>query len=190
MGKRTVELRNVDVEEQQQLRQLAKSRTKPARLVQRAQVIVSLLDVPDLSASQASRLVGFKTDISGANWVKRFNQEGIDGLDDKPRSGKPPTHPTGVKSQLISLALQKPASLGYPFQLWTLNRLQTVFLERQSIHLSDSTIWTWLENEGLNWKRQQSWFRDADQHDPEFVEKRGPSFVPTSPPPNAPERSV
>jgi len=190
MGKRKIELRNVDREEEQQLRQLAKSRTKPARLVQRAQVIVSMLDTPNLSASQASRGAGFKTDISGASWVKRFNEEGIVGLDDKPRSGKPPTHPPQVKGQLISLALQKPTSLGYPFQLWTLNRLQTAFLERQSIHLSDSTIWTWLENEGLNWKRQQSWFHDADKHDPDFVEKRGPSFGLTSLLPHAPEPSV
>ena len=66
-------------------------------------------------------------------------------------------------------------TLGYPFELWTLERLQRAFEERQQVHLSDSTIWEWLEAEGLEWKRQQSWFHNAEKHDPEFVEKRGAS---------------
>ena len=61
----------------------------------------------------------------------------------------------------------------YPFELWTLERLQRAFKERQGVHLSDSTIWTWMEEEGFQWKRQQNWFHEAEQHDPEFVEKRG-----------------
>jgi transposase len=81
-----------------------------------------------------------------------------------------------VRSALISLAVQKPASLGLPFALWTLERLQTAFYQRHGVHLSDSTIWTWLADEGLHWKRQQSWGHDAPRHDPAFVAKRGPSF--------------
>ena len=60
---------------------------------------------------------------------------------------------------MIDLALQKPRSLGYPFEVWTLGRLQTAFTEKTGIHLSDSTIWEWLKEEGLRWKCQQSWFR-------------------------------
>ena len=89
------------------------------------------------------------------------------------RPGRPPIHSQEVRGSLISLALQKPRSLGYPFELWTLERLQTAFRERHDTHLSDSTIWTWMDEEGFKWKRQQSWFHDAERHDPEFVEKRG-----------------
>jgi hypothetical protein len=32
-----------------------------------------------------------------------------------------------------------------------------------------------MEAEGFEWKRQQSWFHEAEKHDPEFVEKRGAS---------------
>jgi transposase len=52
-------------------------------------------------------------------------------------------------------------------------RKLTAFKERHGVHLSDSTIWTWMDEEGFQWKRQQSWFHDAEKHDPEFVEKRG-----------------
>ena len=78
-----------------------------------------------------------------------------------------------VRSKLIDLALQKPKSLGYPFELWSLKRVQITFKQRAGIHLSDSTIWNWLKAEGLCWKRQQSWFHDAEKQDDQFVEKKG-----------------
>lgn len=173
MGKRVHYVRAVSGAEEHQLRILANSRTQPHRYVQRAQLIVNLLDDSQLTASKAAMRAGFKTGVSGAQWVKRFNDEGIEGLTDKPRSGAPKTHTIQIRSKLIDLAMQKPSSLGYPFELWTLIRMQTVFKQREGVYLSDSTIWNWLKEEGLNWKRQQSWFHDAEKQDDEFVEKRG-----------------
>lgn len=169
-----IQLRTVTEEESQQLRKLAASRTAPMRSVQRAQIIVSLLDEPRLTASEAGLRAGYTSRQVGPLWVKRFNAAGLAGLVDEPRAGRPPTHSEEVRSKLIALALQKPRSLGYPFELWTLERLQTAFMKRENVHLSDSTIWTWMENEGFCWKRQQSWFHEAEKHDSEFVEKRGP----------------
>ncbi len=137
MGKRIHYLREVSETEGQQLRTLAHSRTQPHQLVQRANLIVNMID---LTASKAAKQAGFKTGVSGAYWVKRFNEDGIEGLADKLRSGKPKTHSIEVRSQLIDLALQKPQSLGYPFELWTLIRLQIAFKQRGGAHLSDSTI--------------------------------------------------
>jgi transposase len=141
---------------------------------ERARIVVAMLDDPDLSASEAGLRAGYKTDVSGVAWVRRFNAEGIAGLEDRPRSGRKPTHSQETRSALISLALQKPSSLGYPFELWTLERLQEAFKERQGVHLASSTIWTWMDEEGFEWKRQQSWFHEVEKHDPQFVEKRGP----------------
>jgi transposase len=143
------------------------------RLVQRAKLIEALSQDPKLPATEAGLQVGFKGKASGVQWVKRFNSEGVDGLEDQPRSGRPACHSETVRSQLIDLAVQKPPSLGYPFKLWTLARLQEALEERYGHHLSRSTIWEWLTAEDLHWKRQQSWFHNAEKHDPEFVEKRG-----------------
>lgn len=109
----------------------------------------------------------------GIELVKRFNEKGVAGLMDAERSGRPATHSQEVRSTLLDLALQKPRSLGYPFELWTLERLQRAFQERQGVHLSDSTIWTWVEAEGFRWRKQESWFHGPEKHDPEFVQKRG-----------------
>jgi transposase len=170
-----IRLRELSKEERTEIARLAKSRIEPAGLVKRAWVIQMMVEGPTLAPSQAGRKAGFTSDSSGIAWVKRFNAEGIAGLKDRERPGRPRTHSEEVRSQLISLALQKPRSLGYPHELWTLERLQTAFGERHGIHLSDSTIWTWLDEEGLKWKRQQSWFHDVEKHDPEFAEKRGAS---------------
>ena len=111
----------------------------------------------------------------GIQWVKRFNEKGVAGLLDKERSGCPLTHSQATRSALLDLALQRPSNIGYPFALWTLERLQRTFKERHGVHLSDSTIWTWVEAEGFRWRKQESWFHEAEKHDPEFAEKRGSS---------------
>ena len=175
-----IRLRALTTEEKAEIQRLAASRKEPIRLVQRAQIIAAMLEEPDLTACEAALRAGYRSEGIGPMWVKRFNAEGLAGLEDRPRSGRKPTHSQEVRSALISLAIQKPRSLGYPFELWTLERLQKAFKGRQGVHLSDrrcgetaSTIWTWMDEEGFKWKRQQSWFHEAERHDPEFVEKRG-----------------
>lgn len=129
MGRRLHHIREVNDEENTELRRLTSSRTEPYRMVQRAKLIVSMLDDKKLTATPTSQQAGFKSNNSGACWIKRFNEDGIQGLLDKPKSGKPRVHSDEVRGQLIDLAFQKPRSLGYPFELWTLKRLQTAFKE-------------------------------------------------------------
>jgi transposase len=173
--RKPIKLRTLTAEEVTEVKRLASSRKEPIRLVQRARIIDYMLEDDSLYASEAGQKAGYGSVVSGPIWVHRFNEKGVAGLEDQPRPGRKPTYGQDVHSQLVSLATQKPRSLGYPFELWTLERLQTAFQERQGIHLSDSTIWEWLDAEGLVWKRQQSWFHEAEKHDPEFVEKRGAS---------------
>ena len=174
-----VKLRTLTAEEVTEIKRLASSRKEPIRLVQRARILAYMMEDANLYASEAGLEAGFSSTVTGPVWVHRFNEKGLEGLEDQPRGGRKPTYGAEVHSQLVSLATQKPKSLGYPFELWTLERLQSAFQERQGIHLSDSTIWEWLAAEGLEWKRQQSWFHEAEKHDPEFVEKRGVSSLRT-----------
>jgi transposase len=167
-----IALRAVTAEEKSEIERLAKAHSEPMRRVMRARVVAALLAEPGLPATEAGVRAGL-SGVTGVKWVTRFNAKGLAGLEDEPRPGRPPTHDEQVRSHLIDLALQKPSSLGEPYALWTLGRLQRAFKERYGLHLSDSTIWTWLDEEGVQWKRQQSWFHEAEQHDPEFAEKRG-----------------
>jgi len=170
-----VKLRTLTAEEVTEIKRLASSRKEPIRLVQRARIIANMVADQTLYATEAGLKAGFASAVTGPTWVRRFNEKGIAGLEDQPRPGRTPTYGDEIHSQLVGLATQKPKTLGYPFALWTLERLQIAFQERYGLHLSDSTIWEWLAAEGLQWKRQESWFHDAQKHDPEFVEKRGAS---------------
>jgi transposase len=172
MPKRT-RLRALTTDERAEIQRLAASRKESIRLIQRARIIAAMAEDPELTATEAGFRAGFRSNVIGSKWVQRFNEEGLAGLEDRPRPGRKPTHSQEVRSAIISLALQKPRSLGYPFELWTLERLQRAFKERQGIHLSDSTIWTCMDEEGFKWKRQQSWFHEVEKHDAKFVEKRG-----------------
>ena len=148
-----IRLRILTTEEEAEIRRIANSRKEPIRLVQRARVIEAILDDPSIPPSRTGEFAGFKGAPRGIHWVNRFNEAGLSGLLDGERSGRPPTHGQEIRSALLDLARQKPRNLGYPFVLWTLERLQSAFKERQGVHLLDSTIWTWVEEEGFRWRK-------------------------------------
>ena len=114
--RKAVKLRTLTTEEEAEIRRLTASRKEPHNLVQRAKVIVALLDNPGLYATQAGLQAGFLAEQAGITWVRRFNAEGPAGLKDKPKPGRPPTHDQSVRSALIALARQKPESLGISIQ--------------------------------------------------------------------------
>ena len=108
-----IHLRTLTAEEKAEIRRLAASRKESVRLVQRASIIAAMMEDPDLTAGEAGLRVGCRSVAMGPMWVQRFNQEGLAGLEDQPRSGRKRTHSQAVRSVVISLALQKPRSLGY-----------------------------------------------------------------------------
>ena len=112
-------------------------------------------------------------------WLKRFNAEGLLGLADLPRSGKPPTYTQEQVGEVIAAAFTNPQSLGLPFGCWTLDRLEAYLNEEQDIPIKRSRIGEILLAEGLRWRGQETWY--GERVDPEFAENRGPSRGSTHP---------
>jgi transposase len=106
-------------------------------------------------------------------WVVRFNQGGLKGLEDEPRPGRSPTYTAEQVGEVIAAALTDPQTLGLPFASWTLDRLATYLLGGKGIAMKRSRIDEILLAEGLRWRRQETWF--GKRVDPEFAEKRGAS---------------
>jgi transposase len=169
-----LKVRTLTAEEARELKRLAGSRTAPHRVVQRAQILWASAQGETIPV--IARQVGLSAFRVRA-WIHRFHRHGLAGLADAPRAGRPRRHDEAVRGQVIALARTKPRSLGYPFALWTLVRLQQALQERHGLGVTSATIWKWLQAEGLVWKRQQSWFHVTV--DAAFVEKRGPSSGPT-----------
>ena len=92
-----------------------------ARIVRRAQMI--RLSAEGRIASQIAAL----WDVTGEavrRTIHRFNAEGISGLADKPRKGRPPKKTDRYVGLLKEAVQANPRDLGYPFSNWTLERLR------------------------------------------------------------------
>jgi transposase len=105
-------------------------------------------------------------------WCRRFLDEGIDGLLDKPRPGCPGSFTPEQRSLVIQSALTPPTALKLPFGEWTLQRLAD-YLHTRGVGMSASRVGELLREEGLRWHTQESWYGKGEVVAPDFVEKRG-----------------
>jgi len=165
-----VTLRELTPEERQAVDELARARTAPARLVDRARIIQAA--AAGQSAGQVAARLGCSRPTVYC-WVRRFNDGGLAALEDRPRSGHPHTYDADQRASVVAAALTDPKGLGLPFGCWTLDRLQAYLNERVGIPIKRSRINEILLEEGLRWRKDESWF--GERVDPQFAEKRGPS---------------
>jgi transposase len=163
-----IKLRTLTEIEKAAIEKLARSRTAAAREVEWARMI--------LLASNGKRVdaIAEELELSAATvrtWLKRFNRDGLDGLNDLTRSGRPATYNSEQVAEVIAAALSDPQKLGQPFACWTLDRLETYLNEEKKIEIKRSRIDELLIAEGLRWRTQETWF--GERVDPEFAKKRG-----------------
>jgi len=163
-------VRPLTAEEETELRRRAATRTVPARTVERAKLIW-LLHEGERVPAVAKRL-GLGADVV-RGWLKRFNAEGLEGLRDRPRAGRPATYTPEQVGTVVEAALTSPEALGLPFASWTLDRLAAYLEEQCGLPIRRTRIDELLVAEGLRWRTQETWF--GERVDPAFAEKRGPS---------------
>jgi transposase len=169
MGKR-LRLRELSVEERRAVEQAARSRTAPARQVERAKVVLAAAQGEGVGAIAA------RFHLSPATvylWWHRFAAQGLAGLQDKSRGGRPPTYTREQVSVVVQTALTDPQTLGCSFASWTLDRLAAYLAEQQGITMKRSRLDELLIAEGLRWRKEETWF--GERVDPAFAEKRGRS---------------
>jgi transposase len=165
-----VKLREPTDEERVELERLARSRTEEARLVVRARIVLGLADGE--RPYRVAQRIGVGR-AAAYEWLHRFNAEGLKGLTDHPRPGRPYTYTPEQRAEVIAAALTKPADLGLPFASWTLDRLQAYLSEHKGIGIKRTRIDEILIAEGLRWRKQETWF--GHKVDPQFAAKRGRS---------------
>lgn len=167
---RRLRLRDRTDEERTTVERLAHSRTAPARQVERARIIWragrghDVAEIADQLRVRASMVRG---------WIHRFNAAGVNGLEDRPRAGRPPTYSPEQVATVIATALTDPKALDLPFASWTLDRLAAYLHEQKGIAVKRSRIDAILLAEGLRWRKHETWF--GERVDPAFAEKRGGS---------------
>jgi transposase len=163
-------LRELTAEEASAVESLARSRTAPARRVERARIVwrASRGETPPVIAEA----LGLNAETVRRR-IRCFNAEGLAAFDDHRRSGRPATYSPEAVATVIAATLSSPQSLGLPFAAWTLDRLAAYLLEHRGIAMRRSRIDEILLKEGLRWRKHETWF--GERVDPEFAEKRGAS---------------
>src|SRR5215213_6666687 len=163
-------LRELTPEERATVTRSAHSRTAPAQMVQRAQIIWRA------SRGESASAIAARVGLDGETVrkrIRRFNAEGLEALKDRHRSGRRPTYSAEQTATVIATASTKTQTLGLPFAAWTLDRLAAYLHEAKAIAMQRSRIDEILLHEGLRWHKHETWF--GERVDPAFAEKRGRS---------------
>jgi len=107
----------MSAEEIEGLRTLSRSRSEPARRVQRARMLLAYRETPSFYAVGRSLGVHHQTVERCVERALAFGP--LAALDDRPHPGKEPTITPEAKAWLVSLACDKAKEHGYPHELWT-----------------------------------------------------------------------
>lgn len=74
------------------------------------------------------------------NWHGRWRENGLAGLSDAPRSGRPTLADENYTAKLTEVLDTDPTTLGYGFTIWTIDRLRTHMVKITDIRMSDETF--------------------------------------------------
>lgn len=163
-----LKVRDFTMEEQRVITKLARSQTASARLVERAKILQ--LGSQGQTVPQIAETLGLH-EKTVRKWFKRFEREGLAGLEDAPRAGAPSRYTAENKARVLQAARTRPCELGLPFASWTFERLDAYVKEQLGLPMKKTRIFEILQEEGLRWRKQETWF--GERLDPAFVEKRG-----------------
>jgi len=136
-----------------------------ARVVRRAQMI--RLSAEGRPAWEIAALWDV-TDEAVRRIIHRFNAEGLAGLPDKPRKGRPPKKTDRYVALLQEAVQVSPRDLGYPFSAWTLERLREHLARQTHIVLSPPYLSRLMADNGIVYRRPKhgmEHLRDPQEYD-------------------------
>lgn len=87
------------------------------------------------------------------NYYHRFKAEGLAGLIDKPKVGRPPKADAAYRERLGQVLDTDPQTLGFAFAVWTLPSLQEYLRRETGVKLSQNRISEILQAEGYVYRR-------------------------------------
>lgn len=136
--------------EAEQLQALAQAPETEPRMRERAKLILHWMEgeTPDeiVQKTGMSRSMVFR-------WRARYNQEGVQGLMDRPRTGKPRVYDEDFERRTLALLQQEPPA---PMAFWTASALA------RRLDASPDAIWRLLRRHGISLARRRVWKVQAE----------------------------
>jgi transposase len=111
--------------------------TKEARLFRRAQAVREVVAGQYITAVSATFHF---TKSALRKWVQRFATQGAPGLQDRPRSGRPPKVTCELEQHLHRLVDQDPLTHGAIHSQWSCRALATVLAQHTGVHRGRESI--------------------------------------------------
>jgi transposase len=128
----------------------------------RTRALMILLAVEErLTIARIAAIVR-ESDETVRRWFHRYMAEGVNGLADAPRSGKPPKVTARYRERLLELVRRRPRTLDLPFSMWTAARLADRLAEETGLRMSVASIHRLLHAAGLGFGRPQHMISSPD----------------------------
>src|SRR3954464_8158169 len=142
------------------LEQRSRAYTSAFAEVVRARIVLLAAD-GEPNTAIAARLDAHVSVVS--RWRKRFCQQGLDGLDDRPRSGRPRSFPAPVVAEVKAMACQPPVQREVPLSRWSSAELAgQAMAEGLVASVSPSTVRRWLHADAIRPWQHRSWIFPRD----------------------------
>lgn len=166
MSRRSPFVVRLSPEERAVLEERAGSRSVAHAVVVRARIV--LLAADDMQNVDISARVGVCVD-SVSRWRKRFCLERLDGLVDRPRSGRPRRFGAEVVAGVKAMACEPPEQRRVPLSRWSSADLADQAVAEGLVSaISSSTVRRWLHADAIKPWRYRSWIFPRD---PNFAVK-------------------
>lgn len=112
-----------------ELERIQRSTSAKAGISRRARVLLLLSQ--NVSGAEVARMTGY-TVVQISRLRRRFSEEGLAGLEDKPRSGRPTSIPARKRARVVALTLKPP---GQGLSHWSSRELATeVGMSHTTVH--------------------------------------------------------
>jgi len=97
------------------------------------------------------------------NWAVRFDKEGIKGLRDKPRSGRPSRLSEEQRQDLQSVLLRCPEEFGYNTANWSAPLVQAYIQREYQVEYKQANIYNLLRKLGFSYQRAKGVYPERDE---------------------------
>ncbi|MGI5490182.1 IS630 family transposase [Microtetraspora malaysiensis] len=152
--------------ERKRLKKMAYGHKTEYRLRLRAQVVLHA--ARGRSNARVARETGLHLDTV-RTWRGRFAEQGLPGLSDRKRLGRPRAFTALQTSHVTALACRLPAETGVPLSRWSAPELARETMERGiATFVSASTVRLWLAQDAIKPWQHRSWIFITD---PDFRAK-------------------
>ena len=114
-----------------------------------------------LPREEAARLAGMTGQTLG-DWIHRYNAEGVEGLRDRPRPGRPCALDDGQQATLKALVLRGPSLGRDGCVAWRARDLRELAERRFGVRYSESGVRRLLRGLDLSWQKARPVHPEAD----------------------------